>query len=314
MTHRCFPSIFINRFLTISRPASGLLGLVFATELHAQPPLPAGTVTTTADAAFIYQFATNMDDGGDLSVSSAGLRLGQNYSLNAGNSIGWGLEYQADFYSFDGDSGLGKVDPWDTINTLSLSGTYAMPLGDDWNFRVAPSISASGESSASVSDSLNYGAIFAFTRRFSDTLTLGLGAGVFTGLEETMGFPIIAVRWAFAPGWTLQNPLHPGPAGPAGLEVAYTTGAWEFGIGGAYRTHRFRLADDAPISEGIGEYTSFPLFLRASRPITENIKLHLFGGVLLGGSIELENSNGGTLVDSDFDPAPILAISLSGRF
>jgi hypothetical protein len=30
----------------------------------------------------------------------------------------------------------------------------------------------------------------------------------------------------------------------------------------------------------------------------------------LGGSIKLENSNGGDLVDSDFDSAPILAISL----
>lgn len=303
-----------SRHLPSVRAASGLLSFVAATGLHAQPPLPAGTVTSSADAAFVQQFSADLDNGGDVAVSSAGVRFDLAHSLGGNRSIGCGLAYQADFFSFDGDAGLGKLDPWDTINTLTLSGSYVTPLGDDWNLRVAPSVSAAGESSASVSDSMTYGGVFAFTRRFSDTLTMGFGAGVFTGLEDTMGFPLIAIRWNFAPGWTLQNPLHPGPAGPAGLEVSYAADTWEFGLGGAFRSYRFRLADDAQTPEGIGEYTSFPLFLRASRPLTENIKLHLFGGVLLGGSIELENSDGGGLVDSDFDPAPILAFSLSGRF
>jgi hypothetical protein len=314
MTSRHFTSMVAIRRFPFLRPASGLLVLVVATAAHAQPQLPAGTITTRADATFIQQFASDLDDGGDLGVTSAGFSGDFIRSLDAGRSIGLGLGYMADFFSFGGDAGPGNLDPWDTIHNLTLSGSYATPFRDDWNFRIAPSITAAGESSASVSDSLTYGAVFAFTRQFSDTLTLGLGAGVFTGLEDTRGFPLLAIRWNFAPGWTLQNPLHPGPAGPAGLEVAYATDTWEFGIGGAYRSYRFRLADDAPTPDGIGEYTSVPLFFRASRPITENIKLNLFGGVLFGGSIELENSNGGGLVDSDFDPAPILAFSLSGRF
>lgn len=296
------------------RYPSVLLGFAAATSLHAQPPLPAGTITTTADATFVHQFAADLDNGGDVAVTSAGARFDLGHSLGEGRSIGWGLAYKADFFSFEGDTGLGALDPWDTINTLALNGSYVTPFGDDWNFRVAPSISASGESSASVSDSMTYGGVFAFTRRFSETLTMGFGAGVFTGLEDTMGFPIIAIRWNFAPGWTLQNPLHPGPAGPAGLEVAYATDTWEFGVGAAFRSYRFRLADDAAIPEGIGEYTGFPFFVRASRPLTENIKLNLFGGVLFGGSIELEDSDGGGVTDSDFDPAPMLAFSLSGRF
>ncbi|MGL5017829.1 MAG: DUF6268 family outer membrane beta-barrel protein [Luteolibacter sp.] len=293
---------------------SVLLGLAAATSLHAQPPRPAGTITTTADATVVHQFAADLDNGGDVAVTSAGARFDLGHSLGEGRSIGWGLAYKADFFSFEGDTGLGALDPWDTINTLALNGSYVTPFGDDWNFRVAPSISASGESSASVSDSMTYGGVFAFTRRFSETLTMGFGAGVFTGLEDTMGFPIIAIRWNFAPGWTLQNPLHPGPAGPAGLEVAYATDTWEFGVGAAFRSYRFRLADDAAVSEGIGEYTSVPFFIRASRPLTENIKLNLFGGVLFGGSIELEDSDGSGVTDSDFDPAPMLAFSLSGRF
>ncbi len=314
MTAHHRPSLPVDRRFPSFRSLAGLLGLASTSALNAQPPLPAGTITTRADATFIHQFASDLDDGGDVGVTSAAFNGDLVRSLEAGQSIGFGLGYKADVFSFGGDTGLGSFDPWDTIHTLSLNGSYARSLGDDWNFRIAPSITASGESSASVSDSLTYGAVFAFTRRFSDTLTMGLGAGLYTGLEDTRGFPIIAIRWNFAPGWTLQNPLHPGPAGPAGLEVAYATDTWEFGIGGAYRSYRFRLADDASIPDGIGEYTSVPLFVRASRPITENIKLNLFGGVLFGGSIELENKNGGGLADSDFDPAPILAFSLSGRF
>lgn len=303
-----------HRLLLSICSACSLLGLFAATGLHAQQPLAAGTVTTTADTTFIHQFAADLDNGGDVSVSSAGLRFDMAHSLHEGRSIGWGMSYKADFFSFEGDSGIGQLDPWDTINTVTLNSSYMTPLGNDWNFRVAPSISAAGESSASVSDSMTYGAVFAFTRRFSETLTMGLGAGVYTGIEDTRGFPIIAIRWNFAPGWMLQNPLHPGPSGPAGLELAYDADTWEFGIGAAYREYRFRLADDGVIADGIGQYTSIPLYVRASRSLTENIRLNLFGGVLFGGSIDLEDSDGNEVTDSDFDPAPMLAFSLSGRF
>lgn len=314
MTSRHFDSLVTDQRFIPSRSLACLLGLATVTALHAQPPLPAGTIVTKADATFIQQFAADLDDGGDISMSAIDFNYHLVQSLGGGQSIGGGLGYTADFFSFGGETGLGNLDPWDTIHTLSLSGSYASPLGDDWDFRIAPSITASGESSASVSDSLTYGAVFAFTREFSEKLTIGLGAGVFTGLEDTRGFPLLAVRWQFAPGWTLQNPLRPGPAGPAGLEVAYASQTWEFGIGGAYRSYRFRLADDGATPDGIGESTSFPIFIRASRPITSHLTLNLYSGLLVGGSIELENSNGGDLADSDFDPAPILAFSLSGRF
>jgi hypothetical protein len=225
-----------------------------------------------------------------------------------------GIDYDADLFSFTGDEGLGSLEPWGTVNTFSLAIGYTGKLGEDWSLRIAPSITASGESSASFSDSLRYGGVLAFTRTFKETLTLGLGAAIFSGLEETRVFPFIAVRWAFAPGWTLQNPFRPGPAGPAGLEVAYKTDTWEFGFGGSYRSFRFRLADGGLGDHGIGEYSNVPLFVRASRPIGQHLTLDAYAGMLVGGSIEIEDSDGDDLVKSDFDPAPLIAISISGRF
>jgi hypothetical protein len=314
MTIRHLSPIATERRFTSFRLLVGLLGLLSANEIHAQPQLPAGTVTTLAELSSIHQFKTDLDDGGEIEKTSAGFKFDLIRSLEEGRSIGWGMGYTADAYSFEGSAGLGNIDPWDTIHTVSLSGYYAMRMGSDWDFRMAPSITASGESSASWDDSLTYGGIFIFTRTISDTLTLGFGAGLFTGLEETQGFPLLAVRWEFAPGWTLQNPLHPGPAGPAGLEVAYATEPWELGVGAAFRRYRFLLADDGTVPDGIGEYTGVPLFVRASRPLGSNLSLNLYGGVVFGGSIDLENSSGNGVANSDFDPAPMMAFSLSGRF
>ena len=300
----------------IRRSVVGLFALLCVNSLQAQPvgKLPAGTTFSRMEGVAIYQFAADLDEGGDLGLTSAGLKFDLLRSLGEGRSVGGSLGYTTDLYDFGGAVGLGNMDPWDTVNTLTLAGFYGSPLGDDWQLMIAPSITASRESSASFSDSLTFGAVFSFTREVSQTLTIGLGAGLFTGLEQTRGFPFLAIRWEFAPGWTLQNPFRPGPAGPAGLEVAYKTDTWEFGLGGAYRSFRFRLADDGPVPNGIGEHNSVPFFIRATRPLSTNLTLDLYGGFLFGGSIELENSTGGRLARSDFDPAPIVALSLSGRF
>lgn len=305
-----------TRSITSARLAIILAAMALAPALHAQPggDLPAGKTMTSVDGTFIQQFNTDLDAGGDFSLSSIDLRYNLAHSLGEGRIIGGNLGYKADFFDFGGATGLGKLNPWDTIHTLNLTGLYGARLGGDWNFRIAPSLTLAGESSASASDSLIYGGIFTFTRKFSDKLTLGLGGGVFSEIEDINAFPILAVRWEFAPGWTLQNPLRPGPAGPAGLEVSYKADDWDFGIGAAYRSYRFRLADDGTVPDGIGEYMSVPLFLRASRSITQSLNFDLYGGVLLGGSLVMEDSGGGELIDSDFDPAPFLAISLTGRF
>lgn len=287
-----------------------------APALIAQPvgKLPAGTTIHALTGTAVYQFDAKIDAGGDIGLTRLGVGYDLMRSLGNDRAIGLGIDYDADLFSFSGEDGLGALEPWGTVNTLSLAVGYTGKLGEDWSFRVAPSISASGESSASFSDSLRYGAVFAFTREFSKTLTLGLGAGVFSGLEETRAFPFIAVRWAFAPGWTLQNPFRPGPAGPAGLEVAYKTDTWEFGFGGSYRSFRFRLADDGYVANGIGEYNTVPLFARASRPIGRYLTLDAYAGMVVGGSIELADSAGNDLTKSDFDTAPLIALSISGRF
>lgn len=232
--------------------------------------------------------------------------------LGNGRAIGLGFDYAGDHYSFGGDSEA--IDPWDTIHTYALGLYYMGNISKEWTLRVAASITSMGESSASFSDSLTYGLVFAATKTYSKDLTIGLGAGVFHGMEKTRAYPFLAIRWQFAPGWTLQNPFRPGPAGPAGLEVAYKKDNWEFGVGGSYRSFRFRLGDDGLYPNGIGENNSVPLFFRVSHPLNANLSLDAYAGMLVGGSLEVENSEGSEFYKSDYDIAPMLALSISGRF
>jgi hypothetical protein len=68
-------------------------------------------------------------------------------------------------------------------------------------------------------------------------------------------FPYITVNWQMTERLRLINPSRTSPAGPAGLELVYAIDKyWETGLGAAYRSYRFRLEEDGPIPNGIGEY------------------------------------------------------------
>lgn len=295
-------------------------GLVLATNLvpvsnaQSMGRIPAGTTVVSGSATGVYQFSTDLDVGGDFSLTRIGLEADVVRGLDNGRAIGLGFDYAGDSYSFGNLGEEDAVDPWGTIHTYALGLYYMGNLSKDWTLRVAGSITSAGESSASFSDSLTYGLVFAATKTYSKDLTIGLGAGVFHGMEKTRGYPFLAIRWQFAPGWTLQNPFRPGPAGPAGLEVAYKKDNWEFGLGGSYRSFRFRLGDDGVYANGIGENNSVPLFFRVSHPLSANLALDAYAGMLVGGSLEVETSEGSDLYKSDYGIAPLLALSISGRF
>ena len=82
----------------------------------------------------------------------------------------------------------------------------------------------------------------------------------------------------------MGNALQAGPTGPAGLELVYRPGEdWGFGLGGAYR----RLAKE--------------------------INLDLYGGLLLGGELSLEDSSGRELSSDNYRATPFLALNFSWR-
>ncbi len=109
-----------------------------APALIAQPvgKLPAGTTMTVLTGTAVHQFTTDLEAGGDIGLTRLGAEIDLLRSLGNGRSVGISLDYNADLFSFGGDSGLGAAEPWGTVNTLALGIGYAGELGNDWQFRV----------------------------------------------------------------------------------------------------------------------------------------------------------------------------------
>ena len=160
-----------------------------------------------------------------------------------------------------------------------------------------------------------WGALVSGTKRFDDGNRLGLGVGVFDHIEKTNVFPFLVVDWRLGDRWRVINPLPSGPTGPAGLELDYEfDGGWTAGVGAAYRLVRFRLSDTGPTPNGVGEERGVPIFVRVTRKFTDQMALHLYGGVVTGGELRLENSSGGLLSKDDFDTAPLFGATFVGQF
>src|SRR4030095_12500651 len=98
----------------------------------------------------------------------------------------------------------------------------------DLTLRIAPTIGWGYESGASTGEALIYGAIVSATKVFSPSLLLGVGAGVVRPIDGTEVSPFLIVNWQIDEHWRIANSFRAGPAGGAGVELAYTVDdLWE---------------------------------------------------------------------------------------
>jgi hypothetical protein len=264
-------------------------------------------------AASLYQFETDLDKGGDFSVTRFFFDFGVTSPLSRQVGVGFSLNYANDNYNFSAPNIL-DGGPWDKINRFGLSGQVFYDMQNNWRFFFAPTVGWWGASDAKLSESVVYGGIFSAVYTFGPKLTVGGGVGAFNRLEESRVFPFIMVNWRINDYLSLRNPFRAGPAGPAGVELAYDLDrVWEFSVGGAFRSYRFRLSEEGPVGNGIGEERLFPAYLRVARRFGQHVTLEFYGGVSLGGKLELENEDGDELVSDRYGTAPFLGLSISGR-
>lgn len=262
----------------------------------------------------LYQGNGDLDSGGNFNMSGAIVRGGASYDFGAGTQAGVTLSYDHLDYSFSKASAFGQA-PWGNVQHYGVAVPLSLALSDGWNVRFAPSVDWFKENGADTGDSLVWGATFSGAKQFDGGNRLGLGVGVFSQIEKTSVFPFFVVDWRLSDRWRLVNPLASGPTGPAGLELEYRiNGGWMASVGAAYRVMRFRLSDTGLVSNGVGQETGVPVFLRLTRNFSDQVALHFYGGVVAGGKLRVENSSGNLVRQEDFDPAPIAGLSFVGRF
>ena len=262
-----------------------------------------------------YEGKGDLDQGGDFSAWSTFLRAGVARDLGGGSGVGVTLNYDYTDYSFSNPVAFGGVAPWNVVQRYGVAVPLSFGLSDGWIVGFVPSVDWFRENGAKSGDSIVWGGIVSATKRFADGNRLGLGVGVYDRIEKTGVYPFLIVDWRLSDRWRVINPLAAGPTGPAGLELDYLLGGgWNLGVGGAFRSTRFRLSETGPVPNGVGEERGLPIFLRATYAIRDQMALHLYAGVVTAGELRVDDSSGNSLRKVDFDPAPFFAATFTGRF
>ncbi len=249
-------------------------------------------------------------------LATYGASLSAAYAASPTTSVGVGLASALHRFSFSGSGGIASLDPWSEVDVGTLSLPLRIGIDRQWSLALIPSYQLARAEKAPRRDAARYGSVAALTYAAGPRQFIGFGASYYTGLDDDTVFPIVLVDWAIDERWRLANPLSAGPTGPAGLELVYGRGdGWEFGVGSAYRSLRFRLpAASAAAPGGTGTVSGVVGFLRAQYHVTPQITLSAFVGADFAGQIEVNAAGGRTLYSEDVGTSPMLALSLSGRF
>jgi hypothetical protein len=300
----------------LRRPVALLL-LALAGQAGAQPGSAAGSSSWSGFATVtpVYQWNADLDRGGGFGSSGVLVRLGASRPFGRTTQAGLTLNYDAFDYRFSNPVAFGNQAPWGNAQRVGFSVPINHSLGNGWTATFAPSFDWFGERGARGGDSFTWGAIVAGTKTWADGRRLGVGLGAFDRFNETTVFPYLVVDWPLSERVKLTNPAAAGPTGPAGLELRYRAdGGWDLGIGGAWRSTRFRLSETGRVANGVGEERGLPLFLRASRAFAPGAAFNLYAGAIVAGSLRLEDSSGARLATDDFGIAPFLGASLGLRY
>lgn len=298
------------------RPRNVAVTLVLAVASTVAAPVESqqATLQPFVSITAVHDARTDLDGGGDFSVSRGSLRAGASRALDAGGRAGLTLNYDYHDYRFGSPTTFDARAPWGAVQRYGLSAPMAFGLRDGWALGLSPSVDAFRENGAGDGDAIVWGAIVTATRRFEGGNLLGLGVGAFDGIEETNVFPVVVVDWRFNDRWRLANPLATGPTGAGGLELVHRLdNGWDVGMGAAYRKMRFRLSDGGPVPAGVGEERGVPVFARMTRgfgPAT----VHAYVGVILDGRVRVEDRHGNTLQQDDYDPALMVGLTVVSRF
>jgi hypothetical protein len=288
---------------------------IFASAQAVAQGLPPGTTTSSASLSALFLLKTDLDDRGSYSWGGARVAGGVLHQFTPQIAGGFSAVYEYQSWTFSDPVAFGGVAPWKNVNRPRLEGTFLYAPAPDWVLGFIPSIGWSFESGASTGDALEYGAVFTAAKVFSPTLTLGLGAAVFHEIFETKVYPFPVIDWQIDEHWKVSNPFEAGPAGGAGVELIYAfNDKWEMAAGGSYRSYVFRLSQDGPVGNGIGQNNFVPVFLRVSYHADKATQLDFYAAALTGGKLTVKNASGDDLSNDPYKTAPALGLTLQTRF
>jgi long-subunit fatty acid transport protein len=254
-----------------------------------------------------HQFNTPIDGGGDFSITRFRAGLSLPLRFNDQFALATAIKYQLDDYDFDGGG-----DPWDTVETFTVAALLQYRLDEHWMVYGGPLLRTAAELGADLGDATTGGGALAAKYTVDENLTLGGGFLVMGQLEDnTLVMPILTLDWNFADEWRLKVGFTDLATAGYGAELLWNFHPkWQLAFGGTFHKSRFRL----DTNDGIGQEKSFTLSVAATWSPNKTFSGTAFVGLATGGQLQLEDSDGTELAESDYDPAAILGLKAAFRF
>lgn len=293
-----------------------LAALAFGNAAWAQSP-PAGPWRFSIEGGGAHQAESDLENtGGGFEVDRWFIGAGVAYAWNRRNSIGLSLGGGNSDYAFDSAGDFGGGDPWGEIENARVGITGRFGVGETGSAIIIPTVRFNGEAGAGSGDSRTYGLLAAFSWRISEALTIGPGVGMFSKLEDgTRIFPILVIDWDISDRWNLSTGRGLDASQGPGLVLGYRlNGAWSLALSGRYENLEFRLDEDGPAPGGTGRDQSFPLVASVILEPDPRVRLSVFAGAELNGSLRLKNALDQTVDESDYDPALLVGATFAFRF
>jgi hypothetical protein len=301
---RMSPSLIARLVLTAALLATG--------PALAQPESDAWQVRVNAGA--VTQWASDLDSGGDMSADTWAVEIGASRTVTPTLRAGLTVGYSERNFDFSDDA-LGGAG-WSGVRDVAVSARINWKADPRWNLFAVPTAHWAAEQGAALDDGLTGGLLAAASYRVNDRLSIGPGFGVFSELEDEVDwFPILAIDWRITDELTLQTGGGFAASRGPGLTLRWSPSErWSFAIAGRYEKRRFRLDGDGPTADGIGQETSWPLYLSATRNFGRQASFSIIGGTALGGDLRLEDDDGVLLEATDYETAPFAGATFDFRF
>ncbi len=253
------------------------------------------------------QFKSDIDSGGSFSLmrfkaaATVPVRLGDTFVLSTS------MRYTFDNYTFDN-----IPDPWQNINTLSVASILAWRMDDTWTIYGGGFAKWSAESGATFSDGATGGGLVGFNYKVDDNLTLGAGLVAMSVLEDDAKvLPLILAKWKFADYWRLDVGLTDVSNLGYGAKLNWLYNEqFEFGLGAQFQNSRFRIER----ANGVGQDRSTAVYIDGTWHASPLFDLNAYVGIAAGGQLQVDTSTGKKVLETDYNPAPMLGVNATLKF
>jgi hypothetical protein len=289
--------------------------LIAADDAASEQPGRQADWSPFARGGYVHQLDSDLDAGGNLEVDRFSLQTGVSHTLAPRRRVSISVGGGSDRYDFSGGLGLAG-EPWGRIDQLRFSVPVTWAFDEHWTLFAVPTLRYSAESGADLGESATGGALAGVSYRVSDGLTIGPGVGVLGQLEDSVSvFPILIVDWKITDRLSLETGRGLGATQGPGLVLGYRLSeTWSFGLGGRYESLRFRLDDEGPAPNGVGEDRSSPMYVSATYSRGRDLRFSAVAGMALNGELRLEDSSGRRLARDDYGSTPFLGATFDIRF